>query len=188
MKKGNKNRRNTPKKTNYTSDNQLMSLFKIIIVLVLVLGIFYGITLWRTHDKTKTNKKEEEVEIQYDEILIGTILKQNANEYYVLVTNPNAKDYNKYESFIESLTGKTKTRLYTADKESIFNKSYIAEETNAKDYIGKTKIDGIKFNEDCLLHIKKTKNKKGNKVAKITETFIDDEKILKEFNKLVEAK
>ena len=57
MKKGNKNRRNTPKKINYSSDNQLMTLFKIIIILVVILGAFYGITLWRTTDKTKTDKK-----------------------------------------------------------------------------------------------------------------------------------
>ena len=188
MKKGNKNRRNTPKRINYSSDNQLMTLFKIIIILVIVLGVFYGITLWRTTDKTKTDNKPEEVEIQYDEILIGTILSQNTNEYYVLLADLNAADYTKYESYVETLSGNAKTRLYTSDKESIFNKSYISEEANVKDYIGKTKIDGIKFSDDCLLHIKKVKNKKGDKVAKITEIFVGDEEILKQFSKLVEAK
>ena len=89
---------------------------------------------------------------------------------------------------METLSGNAKTRLYTSDKESIFNKSYISEESNVKDYVGKTKIDGINFSDDCLLHIKKVKNKKGDKVAKITEIFVGDEKILKQFSKLVEAK
>ena len=70
----------------------------------------------------------------------------------------------------------------------MFNKTYIAEETNVKDYIGKTKINGMRINDDCLLHIKKTKNKKGDRVAKITEVFVGDEEILKQFNKLVEDK
>lgn len=188
MKKGNKNRRNTPKKINYSSDNQLMTLFKIIIILVVILGVFYGITLWRTTDKTKTDKKTEETEIQYDEILIGTLLAQNTNEYYVLVADKKANDYTKYDNYIETLSGNSKSRLYTADKGSVFNKTYIAEETNVKDYIGKTKINGIRINDDCLLHIKKTKNKKGDRVAKITEVFVGDEEILKQFNKLVEDK
>ena len=79
MKKGNKNRRNVPKKINYDNDNQLISLFKIIGVLVIIFGLFYGLTVWRTMDKTKNDDKEKETEIQYDEILIGTIMNQTAN-------------------------------------------------------------------------------------------------------------
>ena len=91
MKKGNKNRRNVQKNVNYDSDNQLMSLFKIIGVLVLLFGVFYGITLWRTKENVLDEEKVDEVTIQYDEILIGTLLKQNVDEYYVLVADVNGR-------------------------------------------------------------------------------------------------
>ena len=104
MKKGNKNRRNTPKKISYNSENQMMTLFKIIIVLIVIFGVFYGLTLWRTRDKALDDTDVKETEIQYDEILVGTLLKQNDNEYYVLYADLNAVDYSKYKvtTFLQS--------------------------------------------------------------------------------------
>lgn len=188
MKKGNKNRRNTPKKISYNSENQMMTLFKIIIVLIVIFGVFYGLTLWRTRDKALDDTDVKETEIQYDEILVGTLLKQNANEYYVLYADLNAVDYSKYKAYIDLLGENPDIKLYTIDKENVFNRSYIGNDSNVENYVGKSSIDGIIFNEDCLMHIKKVKNKKGVKENKLTEVFAGDEEILKKFSKMVETK
>ena len=185
MKKGNKNRRNIPKKTSYDNDNQLISLFKIIGVLVIIFGLFYGLTAWRTMDKTKKTNEETETEIQYDEILIGTIMNQTANEYYVLVADLNADDYSKYETYVSSFENSTKLRIYTSDSKNIFNRSYISDTTNASKYVNKTSIKDITFSDDCLVHVKKVKNKKGNKENKIVDVFIGEEKILEQLSKIV---
>lgn len=187
MKKGNKNRRNVPKKINYDNDNQLISLFKIIGVLVIIFGLFYGLTVWRTMDKTKNDDKEKETEIQYDEILIGTIMNQTANEYYVLVTDLNADDYSKYKTYVSDFENNTKLRLYTSDSKNIFNHSYISDTTNASKYVNKTSIKGITFSDDCLVHVKKVKNKKGNRENKIIDVFVGDGKILEQLGKIVKA-
>lgn len=187
MKKGNKNRRNVSKKVNYDNDNQLMSLFKIIGILVVIFGLFYGLTVLRTKDKTNNDSKEKETVIQYDEILIGTLLDQTANEYYVLITDLNAADYSKYGSYISNFEGSTKLRIYTADSKDIFNRSYVGEESNVTKYVNKTSIDGITFNGDTLVHVKKVKNKKGVKENKIINIFMGDEKILEQLSKLVKA-
>ena len=78
--------------------------------------------------------------------------------------------------------------IVTIDKENVFNRSYIGNDSNIENYVGKSSIDGIIFNEDCLMHIKKVKNKKGIKENKLTEVFAGDEEILKKFSKMVETK
>lgn len=186
MKKGNKNRRNN-KKISYSDDNQLLSLLKIILVLVVIFGLFYGLTVLRTMDKDSKKNDDKETIIQYDEILIGTILNQKANDYYVLVTDLNADDYSKYETYVDSFDGNPKVRVYTSDIKNIFNKSYTGD-SNVTKYVGKTKIDGLLLDGDCLIHVEKVKDKKGNKVNKITEIFVGEEKILAEFKKNVEDK
>lgn len=185
MKKGNKNRRNVQKKVSYNDDNMLLSLFKIVLVLVVIFGLFYGLTVLRTMDKNKDTEKEAVTEIQYDEIMIGTILNQTANEYYVLVSDLSDVGYSKYKVYVDDL--KEDVRIYTSDIENVFNRSY-AGESNAKKYVNKTSIKGILFGDDTLLHVKRVKNKKGNKVNKIIDVFVGDEEILKKFSELVKSK
>lgn len=186
MKKGNKNRRNV-KKVSYSEDNQLFALFKIIVVLVVIFGLFYGLTVLRTRSKDENKEEAEETVIQYDEILVGTILDQRSNDYYVLVTDKSLVDYTKYEIYVDSFEGNSNVRVYTSDIKNIFNRSYNGE-SNVTKYVGKTKIGGILFDDDCLVHVKKVKNKKGNKVNTITEVFVGSDKILSKFKELVEDK
>lgn len=185
MKKGNKNRKNV-KKLSYSDDNQLISLLKIIVVLVVIFGLFYGLTVLRTNVKDDKKEDNQETVIQYDEILIGTILDQRSNEYYVLVSDKSLPEYSVYETYIESFDD-SKVRVYTSALNSIFNKSFNGK-SNLSKYVGKTKIDGILFDGDTLLHIKKVKDKKGNKINKIAEVISGTDKILGEFKKIVEDK
>lgn len=184
MKKGNKNRRNVQKNVNYDSDNQLMSLFKIIGVLVLLFGVFYGITLWRTKENVLDEEKVDEVTIQYDEILIGTLLKQNVDEYYVLVADVNGNDYSKYDVYV-SMFDTEMPKIYTSDIKNVFNQSYVGEKTNVLDYVGKSSIKDILFSDVTLLHVKKSTNKKKETVTKITEVFVGAEDVINAFKKVV---
>lgn len=184
MKKGNKNRKRNQKNVSYNSDNQLMSLFKIIGVLVIVFGLFYGITIWRTRDTGALDDNTTAVTIQYDEILIGTLLKQEVDEYYVLVADLNGIDYSKYDVYV-SMFDSQKTRIYVSDIKNVFNQSYVGDNGNVSNYIGKTSIDGIVFDDVTLLHINKATNKKKEKITKITEVFVGSDNVLAAFKKVI---
>jgi len=184
MKKGNKNRRNVQKHVSYDNDNQLMSLFKIIGILVLLLAVFYGITIWRTKENVLDKENVDEVTIQYDEILIGTLLKQKTDEYYVLLADLNGKDYNKYGVYVSMFDGEM-PRIYTSDIKNVFNQSYIGVEGNAADYVGKSSIKDIIFDDVTLLHVKESTNKKKEKVIKIIEVFVGEEDVLEALKKAV---
>lgn len=184
MKKVNKNRRNVQKNVNYDSDNQLFSLFKIVGVLGILFAVFYGITIWKTKGNVLDNDDVEEVTIQYDEILVGTLLKQSEKDYYILVADINGNDYSKYDVYV-SMFDTEMPKIYTSDIKNVFNQSYVGEETNVLDYVGKSSIENILFNDVTLLHVKKSTNKKKQTVTKITEAFVGAEDVVNAFKKVV---
>lgn len=186
MKKGNKNRRNVQKNVNYDNDNQLLSLFKIIGVLGILFAVFYGITLWKTKENVLDNEDVEEVAIQYDEILIGTLLKQSEKEYYVLVADVNGNDYSKYGVYV-SMFDSEMPKIYTSDIKNIFNQNYVGDTTNVSHYVGKSSIKDILFNDVTLLHIKQSTNKKKETIVKITEAFVGEEAVTNAFKKVVSS-
>src|SRR5574344_137164 len=127
-------------KQSYESNNQLMELFKIIIVLIVFLGVFYGVTLLKTKtNNTSSDGETSETSIQYDEILIGTMLDQSYTDYYVLVTDLKALDYSKYEIYVSLYNNDSKNKVFTSDTSSIFNKSYIGD-SNVLSYVGKSSL------------------------------------------------
>ena len=69
------------------NEYKIQNLIKMVVILVLIVAIFYGLTIIITKNKQQPENNETpgNTEIQYDEILIGDIYNQNENEYYVLV-------------------------------------------------------------------------------------------------------
>lgn len=103
-------------------------------ILVVIIGIFYGITTLVVNNK---NKKEESNEnnsytnIQYDEIIVSNILKQTASDYYVLATTKNDDNYKQYISdFTTYTTKKNALPSYRIDLDNSFNKKYLQDESN----------------------------------------------------------
>ncbi len=119
-----------------------------IIVAVVFLG-FYALTIgiqkWQKN-KNNTSLSTETNKIQYDEILMSKILKQNSDNYYVLVMDKNDENKKAYTSYINKLQ---ETKVYTADLNSAFNRGFYAEESN----VVVENISDLKIKDSTLLHI-----------------------------------
>lgn len=160
---------------NKTNDNMIGQLLKIVIIIVVAFALFYLITYFVTkNNKTYSweNSSNTSV-IQYDEIMFGTLLKQNSNEYYVLAmsnSNENKDIYNTYISMYKDKESALK--FYTIDLDSDFNKSYISEKSN----FNISKISDLKVKGVTLLKVK-------NKV--IVEYVEGNDKVIEKFKQLV---
>ena len=105
-----------------------------VIVIVAIFAAFYGITILLTESKKEKETVDKDtpyVSIQYEEIVVGNIFKQNEEEYYVLATT--STDSNA-QTYISSLKGysdyENAIKSYTIDLDSGFNKKYLADESN----------------------------------------------------------
>lgn len=147
------NKKGTTKKTvktdvtRSTSSYDLKQLFIIIVVIVAVLAVVYILSsVFKKKDYSSIFDNNLDVtEIQYDEVLVGTMLDQSEDEYYVLVyddEDPYAEIFNNHiKSYLEA---EYKTRIYTVDLNNIFNRN-----SKADDY----DYDDLKFKSTSLLKI-----------------------------------
>lgn len=98
-------------------------------------------------------------EIQYKDILISKMLKQKQSEYYVLVEYSKDENLKTYEGYIknyeENYSKKDVLRIYTAQLNNAFNKSYYSDEDSYE-------IDKLSFSKTTLVKVSN-----GN----ITETY-----------------
>jgi len=135
-------------KINYTDDINIMNFGKIIIILLIVLVAFSLLTMFMTRDKSDNN---ETVTIQYDKIIVGSILNRSEERYYVLVEYPDDTYISGYEGLINTYVSNPEHyRFYKVDLNDAFNKSYISDNAN----LNVTNITDIKFSETTLLRIK----------------------------------
>ena len=139
----------------------IANFLKIIAGVLVVFIVFYGIT------SLVTNKKTAPVEanIQYDKILVGSILNRLESEYYVIVEASDDEEVSNYEVLISNYIKKENhLRFYKVDLSDPFNSNYIGAES----VLDINNISEIRFNESTLLHIKDKKivsYRQGNDIA-----------------------
>ena len=133
----------TKKGTNApVTNNEMVNLIKIVLIVTAIFLIFYGITTLVT-DKSNSGTNPEDVVIQYDEILLGTLFEQSNAEYYVLVTAEEDYNVQTYSSLVSSYKAKENSlRVYTSNLDNGFNKSYKAEETKISNNLQELKLKG----------------------------------------------
>ncbi len=125
-------------------------IFKIIIVIVITLGVFYLITVGIL------SKKESVVgtynpSIQYTKILVGESFTQNRKEYLALYYDSKKDNMDDIHSLISSYNEKeSKLFLYTVDMNEAFNKEYVSTESNTS----ATKASELKIAGITLIHFK----------------------------------
>lgn len=109
---------------------EIEKLMTFIIIVIVVLGLFYGLTLLLTNKKSGeiTNNNEIDTVIQYDEIIVGNIFKQSEEEYYVLAITTDDASAGSYTSLLEEfMASENALKIYTIDLGNGFNKSYVSE-------------------------------------------------------------
>lgn len=137
-----------------------------VVVILLVLGIFYGITLLVTKNKSNetntNNETNDEAVIDYDTILVQNIFKQSSDSYYVLAYTEDDENLSDYNNDIASYKNKEDAlKVYYVEISSAFNKSYVADES---DFTGDYPI----FKETTLLKVEN---------GKIVQTYEGKEQI-----------
>ena len=159
-------------KANINNDDEFGKLIKLIVLVTVIFLVFYGITFL-------VNREQEEEEtqtgaqIQYDNILIGDLLTQPNDEYYVMVYDSDDVYNVLYQTYLGLYASKEDAiRYYTADLDNPFNNSFVGEKAN---FEIKT-IKDLKLNASTLLKIKD---------GKIKEHYVGEK--LKEYLKEISA-
>lgn len=158
------------------SDDELKKLSKIIVVVILIVAIFYIITIFISKNDGVLKYEASDAlasEIQYDDILLSNILKQNNTEYYVLVEDRETTseiDLSTYESYVSSYSAKeNSTRFYTVNLRNAFNRKYISD-------VNVINQDEIKVKGTVLVKVKD-----GN----VTDIYEENSVIMKKFEDLL---
>ena len=145
-----------PASTEFAGD-EIRKLLIIIGAVCAVMLSFYFITefvLKNKEDKKDNGTKEElkvEPEIQYEEILLGTLFEQDGEEYYVLAYTEDDNMLDIYNQYIETYNNLDEhLNIYKANLSDDFNKMYVADKT----YIEGNDITKIKVKETTLIRVR----------------------------------
>lgn len=125
--------------------NELFNFIKMIIIVSIIFVVFYILTVFinkKDVDNTNNNSNtEQKAEIQYYEILIGNIFKQQENNYYVLIEDINDEQNQVYEAYVSIYAQKKDSKsFYLATMNNMFNSKYISEKSNIVDDINEFKV------------------------------------------------
>ena len=119
------------------NSNEISKLIKIVLIVTGIMLVFYGITILATEraDKVKQETKDtadtsDTAEIQYENIIIGTMLNYSGT-YYVLIKEKDDTRLDEYESLITTIkASEDAPTFYSADLSDAFNKKYLSKEEN----------------------------------------------------------
>ena len=139
---------------NIDSDINIKKVFICIILVAIIFGLVYLLTLYITKNSTDSvvKKKFDNTTIQYDEILLGTSFSQKDNEYLVLFYNVSEDEDSTYYTLKSNYEAKDDAlAMYYVDLGSALNKSAVSKEDNKTAVsASELKISGptlIKFKE-----------------------------------------
>ncbi len=163
MKKNNKSLLNNP--------NEGVRLITVFLIVMLVFAVFYVLTIFIKNGKTEeTGKNDGVAVIQYEEILVGEILNQKSDLYYVLIASN--EELPTYDTYINNYkNSENANAIYKVDLDSIFNQKYVDDNSNFEF----DDLKDIRFKGATLLKIEK---------HKITEYYEGEEKIVEYLNNL----
>ena len=150
------------KTANYSNGDEFGKLVKLIIIVTLIFVVFYGITFLVNKEK-ETDETTTSSKIQYDNILIGNLLNQPNDEYYVMIYDEDDYDNMVYETYLNLYTQKEDAlRYYTSQLADTLNNSFVSD----KDNFDIKDIKDLKIKTSTLIKVKK---------GKITEHYVGDE-------------
>lgn len=130
----------------------IKQLILFILIIMITLGLFYGITtivLDKKNNKKVDNTEEanNDVTIDYNTILAKNILSQSQEAYYVLASFTEDSNVTEYKNTIEKYKNKENSlKVYEVDLNSAFNKAYVSDESNLTG-------ENITFKETTLIKI-----------------------------------
>ena len=151
----------------------LKGMAKILVILLIVFGSFYVLTVFLVKDR-KVETNTPEVVLDSSKITLSQLLNREEEEYYVLATKSSLYEssyvntdyiefYNNYIS--EYKQNEDALTFYYVDLDNALNKKYFGEELNITDDVSELKI-----NDEVLFKIK---NKKIEKYYVVKDKILD---------------
>lgn len=121
----------------FSKNSELFKLIKIVAIVTAVMLVFYLITLVATNKADEVNEQNEETseedtptEIQYDYIMLGTMLNREGT-YYVLIEEDGDNRLSEYDTLIQTAgANEDAATIYKANLTDSFNKNYLSKEAN----------------------------------------------------------
>lgn len=139
-------------KTNkiYTEEQKEIKKFIIIVIslIVLIIGVYLFTTFVVNKDDSK--KTITQGKVQYDNIILGTLLNKSDDEYYVLVFDSTDINNTYIVNLASIYVSSNKLPLYTADLSLSFNKPFIADQS----LYNKDNVEGLKVKGTTLIKVK----------------------------------
>lgn len=130
--------------SNNNEGDEFSKLFKIVLIVTAIIVVFYGVTVVVTDkaDEARKEAESEKTEIQYDSIMIGSMLNINGS-FYVLITDSDDIRLNEYTTMIQTIkANEDAPTIYTADLSNAFNKEYLSDKTNYDSDLEKFRVKG----------------------------------------------
>lgn len=129
------------------SSNELKQLIILIVFIVAILGVVYLVSvLFEKKDYSYIfDNTIDNSEVQYDEVIVGTMLKQSESSYYVLVLDDVDPYYDVLTKYIENYRNlEYKDKIYTVFLNNIFNKKSKVDEAD---------VSNLKFSGTTLVKV-----------------------------------
>ena len=161
---------------NNSESSELSKLIKIVLIVTVIMIIFYGVTAFVTEKAKEATEEQnkQEVEIQYDSIVIGSMLNINGT-FYVLIEDEDDVRLNEYTTLIQTISASEDApKIYTADLSSSFNEHYFSDKTNYDSDMSKFRVKGT-----TLVRVSD---------HEITDVYDNHDSIVDELNNLDEVK
>lgn len=132
----------------YASNNndEITKLVKLILLVTLIMVVFYFITSIVTSKanakKVAQKKQSEAVTIQYENIIIGSMLNKDG-DYYVLIEKEDDNNLSEYETTIQTISvNEEAPNIYKANLTDSFNKIYLSDTNNFDSNLENFKVSG----------------------------------------------
>lgn len=133
-------------------ENKTIIRFVVILVIVLIIcvGIYFATKFLVNKDNPTEENTTKEVEINNSVAIVGTMLKKNEDNYYVILYNSKSDKVNEYKSLISTYNKSKKLSLYTVDLGNALNNRYYSEtDTNPIS----NNIQDLKYGDITLIKV-----------------------------------
>lgn len=136
--------------TNTSFKESISKIIKILVIVLIIFGIFYLLTVYLTNRKESSSKRiVSEAIIQYEEILAGSSFNMKSDEYIVIYYDKSNDDLkSNITNYITNYQDKENhLSLYTVDMSSAFNNKFNSSESNDHPSI----VNDLKINGPTLI-------------------------------------
>ena len=139
--------------TSYNNSLSVKSILVVITVIIVVLALFYLLTIGILNKKSKTNVLNN-ASIQYREILAGEVFDQSDKEYLVLFYDSKADDASDTYSLVTNYNEKKpKIFMYIVDLAEGLNRNCRSDRDNDQ----AQNVDELKISKTTLIRFKNGK-------------------------------